>query len=70
LFFWGRVRWTICPGWLQTVILLISVSLLARITDVSHQRPTVLGIFEIGSFELFAQAGFDLQSSWFLPLSS
>jgi hypothetical protein len=27
----------------------------------------VLGIFEIGSYELFAWAGFELQSSWTLP---
>jgi hypothetical protein len=27
----------------------------------------VLGIFEIGSYELFAQAGFEPWSSWSLP---
>jgi hypothetical protein len=27
---------TICPGWLQTMILLISASQVARITGVSH----------------------------------
>jgi hypothetical protein len=32
---------TICPGWLQIVILLISVSLVARITDVSHWLPAM-----------------------------
>jgi hypothetical protein len=34
-FFWDRVSWTICPGWLQTEILLISASCRARITGVS-----------------------------------
>jgi hypothetical protein len=32
---------TICPGWLQTGILLISASWVARITGVSHQRPAL-----------------------------
>jgi hypothetical protein len=36
--FWDRVSRTICPGWLQTVILLISVSWVARTTGMSHQR--------------------------------
>jgi hypothetical protein len=31
-----RVSWTICLGWLQTVILLISASRVARITGVRH----------------------------------
>jgi hypothetical protein len=35
-FFWDRVSWTICPTWLQTVILLISASWIARITGASH----------------------------------
>jgi hypothetical protein len=30
----------ICLGWPQTVILQISASLVAMITDVSHQNPT------------------------------
>jgi hypothetical protein len=34
----GRVSWTVCPGWLPTVILLISASWVARITGVSHRR--------------------------------
>jgi hypothetical protein len=38
-FFRDRVSWTICPGWLQTSILLISASWVARITGVSHQHP-------------------------------
>jgi hypothetical protein len=38
-FFWHRVSQTICPCWFQTMILLISVSWVARITGVSHWRP-------------------------------
>jgi hypothetical protein len=34
--FWDRVSWTICLGWLQTTVLLISTSWVARITGVSH----------------------------------
>jgi hypothetical protein len=34
--FWDRVSWTICLGWLRTVILLISASWVAGITGVSH----------------------------------
>jgi hypothetical protein len=30
--------WTICLGWPQTVILLISVSQIARIIGISHYR--------------------------------
>jgi hypothetical protein len=35
-FFWDRVSWTICPGWLQTTSLLISASWVARITGTSQ----------------------------------
>jgi hypothetical protein len=38
-FFRHRVPQTIFPGWLWTVILLISASWIARITGVSHQHP-------------------------------
>jgi hypothetical protein len=34
--FWDRVLRTTCPGWLWTVILLISASWVAQITDMSH----------------------------------
>jgi hypothetical protein len=34
-FFQDRVSWTICPGWLRTVILLISVFWVAKITGMS-----------------------------------
>jgi hypothetical protein len=37
-YFWdGGVSQTICPGWLQTTILLISASWVARIIGMSHQ---------------------------------
>jgi hypothetical protein len=36
---------TICLGWLQTAILLISLSWIARITGVSHWRLARLQIF-------------------------
>jgi hypothetical protein len=38
-YFQGRVSWTICLGWLWTVILLLSASWVARITGVSHWCP-------------------------------
>jgi hypothetical protein len=34
--FWDRVSGTVCLGWLQIVILLISASWVVRITGVSH----------------------------------
>jgi hypothetical protein len=43
LFLWkvfqDRVSQSICPGWLRTVILLISASWVAMITGVNHWRP-------------------------------
>jgi hypothetical protein len=39
-FFQDRILWTIFPDWLQTMILLISASWVARITGVSHQHQT------------------------------
>jgi hypothetical protein len=36
-FFWDRVSWTICLGWLWTSILPISPSQVARITGISEQ---------------------------------
>jgi hypothetical protein len=38
-YFRARVSWTICLGWLWTLILLISTSWVARITGVSHPMP-------------------------------
>jgi hypothetical protein len=43
-FFWDRVSWIICPGWLQTMILLISASWVARITGESHRGWSSLSI--------------------------
>jgi hypothetical protein len=40
--FQDRVSWTICPGWLWTVILLIAASWLARIIGLSHRHPNFL----------------------------
>jgi hypothetical protein len=55
-------------GWLQTMILLISVSWVARITGVSYQHPAALVIFEIGS--CFAQACVDHHPSIYASLCS
>jgi hypothetical protein len=41
-YFQDRFWWTICLGWLWTLILLICASQVARITDVSHQHPSSL----------------------------
>jgi hypothetical protein len=38
-FFWDTVSQTSCLGWLQTVILLISASWVARIAGMSHWHP-------------------------------
>jgi hypothetical protein len=35
-YFWHRVSWSICPGWLWTEVFLISASWIARITGLSH----------------------------------
>jgi hypothetical protein len=35
-FFWHRVLWSTCPGWLQTIILLIFDSCVARTTGMSQ----------------------------------
>jgi hypothetical protein len=43
--FWHRVLQTICPGWLQTLILLISASWVTRIIGMSLQRPSYFVIF-------------------------
>jgi hypothetical protein len=44
-FSWVRVSGTICWGWLQTAIILVSASCVNRITGVSHQHPADLGMF-------------------------
>jgi hypothetical protein len=40
-----RVSWTICLGWLRTVILLISAPWVATITGRSHQCPAKFKLF-------------------------
>jgi hypothetical protein len=48
-YFWDRVFQNICPSWPQTVFLLISASLVAKITGVSYQHLAALVIFELGT---------------------
>jgi hypothetical protein len=38
----GGVSWTTCLGWPRTMILPISASQVARITDMIHQRPAIV----------------------------
>jgi hypothetical protein len=56
-YFQHRVLWTVCLGWLWTLILLISASWIARIIGVSHQVPGdhffVKRTFKILSFSYF-----------------
>jgi hypothetical protein len=40
-FFWDRVSWTICLGWLWAMTLLISAFEVARITGVSYRNLTL-----------------------------
>jgi hypothetical protein len=42
------VLWTICPGWSQTTIILISASRVARISDVSHWVPSCFFFWSAG----------------------
>jgi hypothetical protein len=67
-FFRDRVLWTLCPGWLRTMIVLISASWVARITEVSHQHRLFLNLFflQIRSHYV-GQAGF--QFVILLPLT-
>jgi hypothetical protein len=44
-FFWDRVSRTICLGWLQTTILLIPASWVARITGMSYQHQAIVNSF-------------------------
>jgi hypothetical protein len=48
--FWDRISGTICLGWLQIVVLLISASWVARITGLSHW--CLAAIFQIRSHVL------------------
>jgi hypothetical protein len=45
-YFQDRVLWTLSPGCIWTVILLISASRVAKITGVSHQRLAVMWYFQ------------------------
>jgi hypothetical protein len=44
-FFGDRISWTICLGWLWTVILVIPASWVSRITGLSHWHPANFGGF-------------------------
>jgi hypothetical protein len=44
----GSCQLLICPGWFQTLILLISASWVARITGVGHQCPAPLVVWRQG----------------------
>jgi hypothetical protein len=48
--------WTICPEWLQTMILLTSTSWVAGITGMGHRCPACLLFFKSGAWYV-AQAG-------------
>jgi hypothetical protein len=45
-FFWERISQVICPGWLQTAILLITTSWVARIYRPEPLAPYLLGCSE------------------------
>jgi hypothetical protein len=64
-YFGDGISWTICPGWLQTMILLISASQVSRIIGMSHQCPAFyLFIFyileEVWSFIFVRQVLYNL----------
>jgi hypothetical protein len=60
-----RVSQTICPGWLQTVILLISVTRVDRITGMSHPAPGyILTFTEV----ILSAHSFELRISFCLTL--
>jgi hypothetical protein len=65
-FFWDRVSQTISLGWLQTVIFLISVSWVVRITCVSHRGPACLFFF----FETGLNSGLRTCKAGALPFCS
>jgi hypothetical protein len=48
--FWEMVSGTICPGWLWTMIFLISASQVARITGVSYRHPATMHLCKDPSF--------------------
>jgi hypothetical protein len=55
--FGDRVSWTICPGWFQATILLISASWVARITGVSQWAPGWQSSFKRNSLSVVRMNG-------------
>jgi hypothetical protein len=51
-YFQNRVLWTICLGWVWTMILLISATWVPRITGVSHQHLALLSILLVSYLEI------------------
>jgi hypothetical protein len=47
VYFQDRASWSICLGWTQTLILLISTSQVASIIGISHQCLAVISFFGI-----------------------
>jgi hypothetical protein len=45
-YFQDRVLWTLCPGWPQTMILLISASWVTRIISMSYWHPAGMSFFQ------------------------
>jgi hypothetical protein len=62
-FFSRWILWTICPGWLRTMILLISASWVARVTGVSHLRPALLWFWIFYSVATLKQSDFEITIS-------
>jgi hypothetical protein len=59
-FFRDRVSQTICLGWLQTLILLISASWVARITGMSHQSVAITSYFLLPKYnQVYFEHSFD-----------
>jgi hypothetical protein len=56
-YFQDRVSHTICPGWLRTAILLLSVSRVARFTGMSHWHPAALGLLNTSPLKSGLQSG-------------
>jgi hypothetical protein len=52
-YFGDRVSQTVCLGWPQTMILLISASQVAKITGVSHWHLAELILWSLFSFALW-----------------
>jgi hypothetical protein len=72
-YFRDRVLQTICPGWIWTMILMISASWVARITGVSLQCQALLLFWRCYSLiMLHTMNGMVLiqMSAWLIPLSS